>query len=80
MKERVTLDTNLMELLKNFPQVRDILLNYGYRIIEEEDIEDVVADKLTLKGLCRLMDLDDEAQGNLWQEIQDLYRQLEDIS
>ncbi len=79
MKERITLDTNLMELLKNFPQAKEILMRYGYRVLIEEDIEDVVADKLTLKGFCRLMDLDDEAQGNLWQEIQDLYRQLEDI-
>ncbi|MEJ7620534.1 MAG: DUF1858 domain-containing protein [Aquificaceae bacterium] len=78
MKERITLDTNLKELLRNFPQARDVLMKYGYSVLIEEDIEDVVVDKLTLKGFCRLMDLDDEAQGNLWQEIQDLYRQLED--
>ena len=47
-------------------------------MLVEEDIEDVVVDKLTLKGFCRLMDLDEEAQGNLWQEIQDLYRKVED--
>ncbi len=78
MRERITLDTNLMELLRNLPQARDVLMKYGYSVLIEEDIEDVVVDKLTLKGFCRLMDLDDEAQGNLWQEIQDLYRQLED--
>ncbi|MCS6997978.1 MAG: DUF1858 domain-containing protein [Aquificaceae bacterium] len=78
MRERITFDTKLSELIQLMPQSKEVLLRYGYRIIEEEDIESVVLDKLTLKGFCRLMDLDDEAQGNLWQEIQDLYRQVED--
>ncbi|MCS7171013.1 MAG: DUF1858 domain-containing protein [Aquificaceae bacterium] len=78
MKERITFDTKLLELIQNIPQAREKLMKYGYRVLEEEDIEDVVVDKLTIKGFCRLMDLDDEAQGNLWQDIQDLYRQLED--
>ena len=78
MKDRITLDTKLSELIKRMPEVKDILMRYGYRTIEEEDIEDILLDKLTLKGFCRLMDLDDEAQGNLWQEIQDLYKNMEE--
>ncbi|MEN3028290.1 MAG: DUF1858 domain-containing protein [Aquificaceae bacterium] len=78
MRERITFDTKLSELIQLMPQSREVLSKYGYQILEEEDIENVVLDKLTLKGFCRLMDLDDEAQGNLWQEIQDLYRQVED--
>ncbi|MFN3471940.1 MAG: DUF1858 domain-containing protein [Aquificaceae bacterium] len=78
MKERITLDISLTELFRNMPQARDILMKYGYSKLVEEDIEDVVIDKLTLKGFCKLMDLDEEAQGNLWQEIQDLYKRLED--
>jgi len=60
------------------PQAKEVLMRYGYSKLVEEDIEDVVVDKLTLKGFCRLMDSDEEAQGNLWQEIQDLYRKVED--
>ncbi|MCS6875643.1 MAG: DUF1858 domain-containing protein [Aquificaceae bacterium] len=78
MKDRITLDTKLSELMERMPEVKDILMRYGYRTIEEEDIEDILLDKLTLKGFCRLMDLDDEAQGNLWQEIQDLYKNTEE--
>jgi len=78
MKERFSLDVNLKELLEYCPRVKEILMKYNYSRLEEEDIEDVVIDKLTLKGFCRLMDLDDEAQGNLWQEIQNLVRQMEE--
>lgn len=78
MKERITLDISLTELFQNMPQAKEVLMRYGYSKLVEEDIEDVVVDKLTLKGFCRLMDLDEEAQGNLWQEIQDLYRKVEE--
>ena len=78
MKERITLDISLTELFQNMPQAKEVLMRYGYSKLVEEDLEDVVVDKLTLKGFCRLMDLDEEAQGNLWQEIQDLYRKVED--
>lgn len=78
MKERITLDTKLSELLELLPEVREVLLNYGYQRFEEEDIEQVVVDKLTIRGFCRLMDLDDEAQGNLWQKVQHIYRELEE--
>ncbi len=77
MKERLTIDIKLTDLFKKVPKAREVLMKYGYSKLVEEDIEDVVVDKLTLKGFCRLMDLDEEAQGNLWQEIQDLYRRSE---
>lgn len=78
MKERITFDISLTELFQSIPEAKEVLMKYGYSKLVEEDIEDVVVDKLTLKGFCRLMDLDEEAQGNLWQEIQDLYRKVED--
>lgn len=78
MRERLTFDIRLSELIQILPSAKEVLMRYGYSKFVEEDIEDVVVDKLTLKGFCKLMDLDDEAQGNLWQEIQDLYRDMED--
>ncbi|HAV40307.1 MAG: DUF1858 domain-containing protein [Aquificota bacterium] len=78
MKERITFDISLTELFQSIPEAKEVLMKYGYSKLVEEDIEDVVVDKLTLKGFCRLMDLDEEAQGNLWQEIQDLYRKVEE--
>jgi hypothetical protein len=80
MRERLTLDINLKELLENYPQVKEILRDYGLGKLEEEDLLDIVADKLTLKGFFRLMELDEEDQGKLWIKIQNLIRELEDPS
>ncbi len=77
MKERITLDTKLTDLYEILPQVREILMKYGYKKLLEEDIEDVVVvDKLTIRGFCRLMDLDEKDQEKLWQEIQNLYSEV----
>ncbi|MFN3598936.1 MAG: DUF1858 domain-containing protein [Aquificaceae bacterium] len=76
MKERITLDTKLTNLYEILPQAREILMKYGYKKLLEEDIEDVVVDKLTIKGFCRLMDLDEKDQEKLWQEIQNLYSEV----
>jgi hypothetical protein len=43
MRERITLDINLKELLEDYPQVREILRDYGLGRLEEEDLLDVVA-------------------------------------
>jgi hypothetical protein len=80
MRERVTLDINLKELLERYPETKEILWDYGLGKLEEEDLLDIVADKLTLKGFFRLMELDEEDQGKLWIKIQNLIRELEDPS
>ncbi len=72
MRERITFDTKLVELFEILPSSKEVLMKYGYKKLLEEDIEDVLIDKLTLKGFCRLMDLDEEDQEKLWQEIQNL--------
>ena len=80
MRERITLDINLKELLEGYPEVKEILRDYGLGRLEEEDLLDIVADKLTLKGFFRLMEVDEEDQGKLWMKIQNLIRELEDLS
>jgi len=80
MRERITLDINLRELLEKYPETKEILWDYGLGKLEEEDLLDIVADKLTLKGFFRLMELDEEDQGKLWMKIQNLIRELEDPS
>jgi hypothetical protein len=80
MRERITLDINLKELLERYPETKEILWDCGLGRLEEEDLLDVVADKLTLKGFFRLMELDEEDQGKLWIKIQNLIRELEDLS
>lgn len=78
MKERLSWDIKLEELIQNCAQAKEVLRKYGYTRLEEEDIEDIITDKLTLKGFCRLVDLDEESQEKLWREILDLYRQAEE--
>ncbi|WP_333784994.1 DUF1858 domain-containing protein [Thermocrinis sp.] len=78
MKERLNLDTNLKELLERYPDAKKILWEYGLNRLEEEDLVDVVSDKLTIKGFFRLMDLDEDAQGKIWLEIQNLIRESEE--
>jgi Domain of unknown function (DUF1858). len=80
MRERITLDINLKELLERYPEIKEILWDYGLGKLEEEDLLDIVADKLTLKGFFRLMELDEEDQGKLWMKIQNLIRESEDPS
>ncbi len=70
------MDTLLKEVLEN-PKIVELLEKYGLSRLEEEDILDIVEDKLTLKGFFRLMDLDEDVQGELWKRIQDLYRRSE---
>lgn len=78
MRERITFDANLKQLIEEQPKIKELLYDYGLKKLEEEDIADVVLDKLTLKGFFRMMDLDDETQGLIWEKIQHLYRETED--
>jgi len=78
MKDRITFDANLKQLIEEQPKIKGLLYNCGLKKLEEEDIADVVLDKLTLKGFFRMMDLDDETQGLIWEKIQHLYRETED--
>ncbi len=70
---RLTLDVNLLDLFEELPEARDLLKDHGLKKLEELDILDVVADKLTLRGFFKLMNIDELTQGKLWQEIQNMY-------
>ncbi|MCS7083571.1 MAG: DUF1858 domain-containing protein [Aquificaceae bacterium] len=69
MKERSFHEKPLSELLRDCPQARAVLDKYGLKKLEEDDILDVVLDKINLKGFCRLMDMEEEVQASVWQEI-----------
>lgn len=77
---KITEDILLKELFEIFPEAKDILMNYGYTKLTELDVEDVVVDKLTLRGFFRLMKVGEEEAGSLIREIQTLYnKKLEEI-
>ncbi len=70
---RLTPDIVLSDLLEELPESKDILYEHGLKKLEDLDILDVVADKLTLRGFFKLMDIDELTQGKIWQEIQNMY-------
>ncbi|MEN3033936.1 MAG: hypothetical protein ABDH18_02975 [Aquificaceae bacterium] len=74
MKERSFHERPLSELLRDCPKAKPILDNYGLKKLEEDDIADVVLDKINLKGFCRLMDMEEELQSLIWQEVHRLCR------
>ncbi len=67
---KITEDILLRELFDLFPPSREILMAYGYARIVELGIEDVVIDKLSLKGFLRLMGYGEERSAVILREIQ----------
>ncbi len=70
---KISEDILLEELFKLFPEARDILLEYGYSKILELGVEEVVVDKLSIKGLFRLVGREEEELMSVIREIQNLY-------
>ncbi|WP_457600991.1 DUF1858 domain-containing protein [Hydrogenivirga sp.] len=77
---KITEDILLKELFELFPEAREILMPLGYSRIVELGVEDVVVDKLSLKGFLRLMGVEEEEFGIRVREIQTLYnKKLEEM-
>ncbi len=70
---RLTPDITLSTLFEEIPDTKEILKEYGISKLEELDILDIVANKLTLRGFFKLMNIDELTQGKIWQEIQNMY-------
>lgn len=76
---KLTEDILLCELLELVPECRESLMEVGYKRIIDLDVEDIVTDKLSLKGFFRLMGLEEGQALNVLKQIQDLYnRKLEE--
>ncbi len=76
---KITEDILLEELLNIVPESKNVLYEYNYSKIEELEIEDVINDKLTLRGFLKLMDVAEEETGRIIKQIQELYnRRLEE--
>ncbi len=77
---KITEDILLKELFELFPEARDLLIPHGYSRIIELDVEEVVVDKLSLKGFFRLAGVGEEEFGSRIREIQALYnKKLEEM-
>jgi len=69
---KINEDIRLSELFRILPESKVLLLRYGYDKVVSMGVEEVVADKLSLKGFCRLMGIEDEIN-RLLGELSSLY-------
>jgi hypothetical protein len=77
---KITEDILLKDLFEILPESRELLMKHGLSKIVDLGVEDVVVDKLTLKGLLRLGGLWGEEVTAVIQEIQKLYnKKLEEM-
>ncbi len=70
---KITEDMLLSEIFTLVPEARELLRGAGFSRIEELEIEDVICDKLTLRGFFRLMNVDGQRAGEILREIQLIY-------
>ena len=76
---KISEDIILEDLFRVLPEAREVLLQCGYGKIQDLDIEDVVADKLSLRGFLKLMEVSEEDTAKIIKQIQELYnRKLEE--
>ncbi len=77
---KITEDTLLKDLFEVLPESREILKEFGLSKIVDLDVEDIVVDKLTLKGLLRIGGVGGDKISTVIREIQDLYnKKLEEM-
>ncbi len=76
---KITEDMLLRDLFDILPEARELLLRYGYDRICELGIEEVILDKLSVKGLFRLSGFGEEELMLMLHELQNLYnKKMED--
>ncbi len=70
---KINEDTILKDLIEALPESKKLLKKYGYEKFEKDGIEDIVIDKLSIKGFCRLMEVGEEECLKLIRDLQSLY-------
>ncbi|MGC8676739.1 MAG: hypothetical protein ACP5UF_00735 [Hydrogenobaculum sp.] len=66
---RLSMDMVLMELFEVVPESRNFLMDYGLKKLIEEDVLDVLGDKLSVNGLFRISRVPEEEKYEVWNKI-----------
>ena len=66
---RLSMDMFLMELFEVVPESRNLLMDYGLKKLIEEDVLDVLGDKLSVHGLFRISRVPEEEKYEVWNKI-----------
>jgi hypothetical protein len=66
---RISMDMTLVELFSVVPESRNLLMNYGLNKLIEEDVLDVLGDKLSVHGLFKISCVPEEEKYEVWNKI-----------
>ncbi len=66
---KLSMDMVLVELFEISPESRSLLMDYGLKKLIEEDVLDVLGDKLSVNGLFRISRLPEEEKYEVWNKI-----------
>ncbi len=66
---RLSMDMVLSELFEIVPESRNLLMDYGLKRLVEEDVLDVLSDKLSVNGLFRISRVLEEEKYDVWNKI-----------
>jgi hypothetical protein len=77
---KLTQDILLRDLIEFIPEAEEVLSECGLAKFRELEIRDIVIQKLSVRGLFRLMEVSGEKQEEVWRRIQELYnKKLEEL-
>ncbi len=77
---KLTQDILIKELVEFIPEAEEALRECGLTKLEEMEIKEIVIEKLSVRGLFRLMEVSGEKQEEVWRKIQELYnKKLEEL-
>lgn len=66
---KLSMDMVLFELFEVVPEAQELLMNYGLKRLIDEDVLDVLGDKLTVNGLFRISKVSEEDKYHIWNKI-----------
>ncbi len=66
---KLSMDIVLFELFEIVPESQELLMNYGLKRLIDEDVLDVLGDKLTINGLFRISKISEDDKYHIWNKI-----------
>jgi len=70
---KLTEDLTLAGIFELLPESKEVLRRFGYGRIEEDGVEELLKERLTLRGFMNLFALSEKEREELFKSLQDLY-------
>ena len=75
MKFRITEDTKIVQILEHYPEVEDLLKKY-FSYFYENRLDDILLNRLSLKGAFNVLDIDTKKREEILNEILEFVEEL----